>query len=465
MTTKKPLLLIPVENPVRELDPKLLMACVAAERGFCSVVGSRREMEFNIDRFPQSIYLSKSMTVRSLLFFRVARRFDVQIVTWDEEALVHLPPETYFSRRLHPRAIAFVSHLFAWGEDNARLWRQYPHLPAGIPIHVTGNPRSDMLRPELRPFYQKEVDAFQARYGDFILINTNFNHVNAFGADLNLFKPVKNAGRKAKFGRAARGMSRKYAEGLRDHKQAVFNDFQDLIPRLAQAFPEHAIVVRPHPTENHAVYRNIAAQYQRVHVTNDGNVVPWLLAAKAVIHNGCTTGVEAYVTGTPAISYRATINETYDNGFYRLPNRMSHQCFTFEELGDTLGKILKGDIGAADGDERRHLIDHYLAGKTGPLACERILDVLDKISVDMSDRRSNSQPIQRWLATGGLHLAKRIKSSLPGSHNRPEFQRHRYPGISGQELHTKINQFQQLLGHNRELKVEQVSNIMFKICQ
>ena len=465
MTAKKPLLLIPVENQVRELDPKLLLACVAAERGFCSVVGSRREMEFNIDRFPQSIYLSKSMTVRSLLFFRVARRFDVQIVTWDEEALVHLPPETYFSRRLDPRAIAFVSHLFAWGEDNARLWRQYPHLPAGIPIHVTGNPRSDMLRPELRPFYQKEVDAFQARYGDFILINTNFNHVNAFGADLNLFKPAKNAGRKAKFGRAARGMSRVYAEGLRDHKQAVFNDFQGLIPRLAQAFPEHAIVVRPHPTENHAVYRNIAAQYQRVHVTNDGNVVPWLLAAQAVIHNGCTTGVEAYVTGTPAISYRATINETYDNGFYRLPNRMSHQCFTFEALGDTLGKILKGDIGAADGDERRRLIDHYLAGKTGPLACERMLDVLDKISVDMSDRRSNSQPIQRWLATGGLHLAKRIKSSLPGSHNRPEFQRHRYPGISGQELHTKINQFQQLLGHNRELKVEQVSNIMFKICQ
>jgi len=125
-------ILIPVENQVRELDPKLLLACIAAERGFSSVIGSRREMEFNIDLFPQSIYLSKSMTIRSLLFFQVARRFDIEIVTWDEEALVHLPPETYFSRRLDPRAIKYVSHLFAWGEDNARLWRQYPHLPDGI---------------------------------------------------------------------------------------------------------------------------------------------------------------------------------------------------------------------------------------------------------------------------------------------------------------------------------------------
>ena len=144
MKTHQAMLLIPVENQVRELDPKLLLACVAAERGFSSVIGSRREMEFNIDMFPRSIYLSKSMTIRSLLFFRVASKFGHEIVTWDEEALVHLPPETYFSRRLDPSSIRYVSHLFAWGTDNADLWRLYPHLPAGIPIHITGNPRSDM---------------------------------------------------------------------------------------------------------------------------------------------------------------------------------------------------------------------------------------------------------------------------------------------------------------------------------
>jgi surface carbohydrate biosynthesis protein len=463
MTAQKPLLLIPVENQVRELDPKLLLACVAAKRGFSSVIGSRREMEFNIDLFPQSIYLSKSMTVRSLLFFRVARRFDVEIVTWDEEALVHLPPETYFSRRLDRRAIKYVSHLFAWGEDNALLWRQYPHLPDGIPIHITGNPRSDMLRPEIRTFYQKEVEELQAKYGDFILVNTNFNHVNAFGLDMNLFKTTRNSGQKAKFGRGARGMSREYAEGLRDHKQAVFDDFQRLIPCLEKEFPENAIVVRPHPTESHEVYQKIANQCERVHVTNEGNVVPWLMATKAVIHNGCTTGVEAHVTGTPAISYRESINETYDNGFYRLPNLMSHQCFSFDELFDMLRKVLEGEIGAADGDERRHLIDHHLAGKTGPLACERMLDVLDKVSANMPCERSISKRTQRWLVTRGLHFAKNIKSKLPGSHNRPEFQRHRYPGISSENLRAKLNQLQQLLGINQELQVEQVTRVMFKI--
>jgi surface carbohydrate biosynthesis protein len=465
MTIKKPLLLIPVENQVRELDPKLLLACVAAERGFSSIIGSRREMEFNIDAFPRSIYLSKSMTIRSLLFFRVAKKFGHEIITWDEEALVHLPAETYFSRRLDTRSIRYVSHLFAWGQDNAELWRQYAHLPDDIPIHITGNPRSDMLRPELRTFYEKEVNQICRKYGNFILVNTNFNHVNAYGPDMNLFKPVKKPGQKALFGRAARGMSREYAEGLRDHKQAVFEQFKRLIPELEKAFPDCNIVVRPHPTENHDVYNQIASQCERVFVTNEGNVVPWLMATKAVIHNGCTTGVEAYTMQVPAISYRAVVNEEYDYGFYVLPNKISYQCYDFEQLKGLLQRILQGEIGAADGDERQALIQRYLAAREGPLACEIMLDVLESIAEkpDLSSSPTLNKRLMRWFLTRGLHLAKGIKSHLPGSHNRLEFQRHRYPGISREALEAKLLQFQQLLGNNQDLKVEQVSDVMFKI--
>ncbi|MGD8393110.1 MAG: hypothetical protein PVH74_16365 [Desulfobacterales bacterium] len=465
MTDTKKLLLIPVENQVRELDPKLLFACVAAERGFTSVIGSRREMDFNIDMFPPSIYLSKSMTVRSLLFFRVANKFGHDIVTWDEEALVHLPPETYFSRRLDPRSIRYVSHLFAWGEENAELWRQYRYLPDFIPIHVTGNPRTDMLRPELRSFYENEVEQFKSKYGDFILINTNFNHINAFGPDMNLFKPVKIPGQKPAFGRAARGMSRDYAEGLRNHKQAIFDQFKKLVPELEQAFPEYNIVMRPHPTENHDVYKKIASECERVFVTNEGNVIPWLMATNALIHNGCTTGVEAYMLGVPAISYRAVVNEDYDYGFYVLPNKMSHQCFDFEELKDLLGEILSGEVGAADSEERQVLIRHYLAAQQGPLACERMMDVIETISGN--PKKTAKAPFKsklgHWAVTCGLHLVKQIKTSLPGSHNRPEFQRHRYPGISLENLRSKLDQFQHLRGNKQEFNVEQISNVMFEI--
>ncbi len=466
MSALKPLLLIPVENQVRELDPKLLLACIAARRGFSSVIGSRREMEMRIDFFPRSIYLSKSMTVRSLLFFWVAAKFGHDIITWDEEALVHLPPETYFSRRLNPAAIRYVTHLFAWGDENAELWLQYPHLPQGIPIHITGNPRSDMLRPELHAYYEEEVDAIRREYGSFILVNTNFNHVNAFGPDMNLFRPVKSTGRTPKFGRAARGMSREYAEGLRDHKIAVFQDFQQLIPELEKNFPDHTIVVRPHPTESHEAYRRIAASCSRVRVTNEGNVVPWLLSARALIHNGCTTGVEAFVMRIPAISYRATVNERYDNGFYKLPHTLSHQCFSFRELHETLGLILEGKLGSPDGDEHRKLARYHLAGmEDGSLACERMVDVLEQIAAAQAKPLSKAlvKRMDRWLARCGLHLLRIVKSKLPGSHNRPEFQRHRYPGLPIHEVVERLARFQHLLGDDRQLKVEPITATIYRI--
>jgi len=465
MSTTDALLLIPVENQVRELDPKLLLACIAARHGFASVIGSRRELELSIDSFPRAIYLSKSMTIRSLLFFRIARRLGHKIVAWDEEALVHLPPETYFSRRLSALSIRYVSRLFAWGQDNVELWRQYPHLPANTPIHVIGNPRGDMLRSELRAFYQQDAETLRNTHGNFILVNTNFNHVNAFGPDMNLFRPVKKPGAKARFGRSARGMGRAYASGLADHKQAVFSHFRKLIPKLELAFPDYRIVVRPHPTENHAVYHRIAANCQRILVTNTGNIVPWLMATRALIHNGCTTGVEAYVMGVPAISYRATINAAIDDGFYRLPNRLSHECFGFGELQATLQKILDGDLGVANTRARQTLIDRYLSAQDGPLACERLINVLEgmKVSQPAASGQAGFRQLERWLLTKGLQVARQFKSRLPGSHNLPEFQRHRYPIIPVDDIRTRIVRLQGLLGDHEKLSVEPLSAVSFRV--
>ncbi len=465
MNPAKATLFMPIENQVRELDSKLLLACIAAKRGFSSVIGSRREMHIRISSFPRGIYLAKSLPIHRNIIFKIMRKLGHEIVAWDEEALVHPQAETYYRRRVGPRGIKYVSHLFAWGEDNAELWRQYPELPIGMPIHVTGNPRGDLLRPKMRALFEEDAEELRKTYGDFILVNTNFNHVNAFSPDLNLFRPVKKPGEEPSFGRAARGMSRDYAEGLRDHKQDIFEKFQQFIPALEQAFPGYNIVVRPHPTENPHIYHDIAAQCERVQVTNEGNVVPWLVATRALIHNSCTTGVEAYVMGVPAISYRAAVNEYYDYGFYRLPNLLSHECFDFKELRVTLERILTGELGTADGDERKALIDQYLTAQEGPLACERMVDVLEGM---MEGRLELPRPplhdrLAGWSMSTIRTLIKRAKERLPGSHNRPEFQRHRYPEVSLEEIRARLSWFQQVLGDSKELKVEQISQQFFEI--
>ena len=78
----------------------------------------------------------------------------------------------------------------------------------------------------------------------------------------------------------------------------------------------------------------------------------------------------------PALVFLPGLNPYYDFDFQGLPNRLSHQCHSFEMLADTLRGIVNRTLGAAGGAERDALIDYFLAARSGALACERILDVL-----------------------------------------------------------------------------------------
>lgn len=457
-------LIIPVENQVRELEPKILLACIGARRGFSCIIGSRLEVDFHIASFPRSIYLSKSMTERSVKMFRIMGKLGHQILAWDEEALVHPPEDTYFTRRLSPTAIKMVSHLFAWGEENAELWQSYPEYP-DTPIHITGNPRGDMLRPELRGYYRQEAEQLRAKYGDFLLINTNFGMVNAFNPSQNLFLPGRSEGGEPVYGRAAVGMRREFAAGLHAHKQSLFEHFARLIPKLEQAFPSLNIVIRPHPVERPDVYHSIAAGSERVQVDNKGNVIPWLMASRALIHNGCTTGVEAYLLGVPAIAYQPTVDEYYDNGVFRLPNLLSHQCFDFDALQETLARVMKGTLGAAGGEDRRRLLAPFLSSWSGRLASERIIDTLESILEEQGElpQQPLGDRLQGWRQATRRRLIKRFKGYLPGSKYRPEFQRHRYPGLTLDEMLERVARFQQLLGDSKPLRVDRLGDHIFRI--
>jgi len=468
MNISKATLLIPVELQVRELDAKLLLACVAAQRGFPAVIGPRREMHFHIHSFPKSIYLSKSLTIGSSSVFRMLKKLGHKIVAWDEEALVHLPPESYYQARLSAKSVQFVNCLIAWGEDNEELWHNYPQMPSGLPIRITGNPRGDLLRPELRSFYNSEVEKIRRKHGDFILINTNFNQVNAYHPGMNLIKPPTGPDKKLELGRRAllMGMSLEYAEGLTRHKQSIFEDFQELIPVLDQAFEDHTIVVRPHPAENPEVYHRIAGRCRRVQVTNEGNVVPWLIAAKALIHNGCTTGVEAYALGLPTISYRASIDENYDHAFHRLPNQLSHECYDLEQLQAKLAAILNGDPCNTNGDKRKQTMAHHLAAMEGPLACDRIVDLFEEL--DGSFEKEKVPSLKDRYKNWRWSIRRRINKIFRGysedmSHNKSDFLRHRYPGISKKDIKAKLDSFQRAFNSDADLKIETIYRKFYRI--
>ena len=459
MTISPSSFIIPVENQVRELDAKLLLACAAAERGFPVVLGSRSYVNFVMPSLPRGVFLAKSMRALSKRSLNLIHGFGHDIVAWDEESLVRYDSPEYYDWRYSEDTFKVIDRLFAWGADDAEFFASYPGY-TGAPVHVTGNPRIDLLRPELRGYFAPEVASLRQRYGDFILINTNFSFVNNFVPAQNLIQHDLRG--RPQVGLTGKGMSLEFALGMAAHQQTICDHFRTLLPMLTSWFPDHRIVLRPHPSENHEVWRHLFADSPQIEVAHEGNVVPWLMAARALLHNGCTTAVEASVLGTPAVSYMPVTSDIYD---YHLPNGLSHCARTPLEVREVLAEVLDGRRGTVDAATRERLFSRHLAATQGPLACDRVLDVL--IAHGYADRappRPAAWPwMKTWLGSRLRTLVKRINSRRPQHRNSAAHHAHRFPGVTVAELNARIARFGHELNRFGSIRAEAHSPYVFHI--
>jgi surface carbohydrate biosynthesis protein len=448
----RPPLIIPVENQTRELDAKLLLALVAAERGFPVVLGSRTHVHFEIASLPLGIYLAKSMRTLSERMFTIMRRLGMDIVAWDEEALIHAPPERFYKRGISTKAMELTSAVFAWGPDNVDLFRECPGY-SGVPIHATGNPRFDLMRAEVAPYFEPEAQAIRERYGNFILVNTNFGTVNQYNRNVGFRPGAKNGPERA---------SDAYPAELAQHRLALFHSFLEMIPRLADAFPSLTIIVRPHPVEGHGRWREAAEGRSNVQVVHEGNVIPWLLSAKSVIQNGCTTGVEAFILRTPCVAYQPATSERYDND---LPMAMCHRAFDRDELVDITRTIVDGGLGPCDESTQWKLLERFVAALEGPLASERIVDVLEEKLAAAPELPSSSflDRAKGRLESRQRKIEKQLMGMVPGHRNSSDYFSHRFPELSVEDLQERIVRFDSLLGRFEGIQARRISKHVFEI--
>lgn len=451
-------LLIPIENQVRELDPKLLLATCAAKTGIQSYIGYRTEMDIMITSLPRGIYLAKSFTQRSDKMFNILAKLGYCICAWDEEALVHYPPDIYYKRRLSQKALSHVSHLFTWGQDNEDLMTAYKDLPSSISMHKVGNPRLDMLRKQFSYYYDDEVAQIKNEYGEFILINTNFGNVNAHLPIHNLFINKDDQGNYKDMGRGATGMGREYSEGRAKFKQKIFDHFQELIPFIANKFASTRIIIRPHPVENKHVYQQLASKFNNVQVAQKGNVIPWIRASTALIHSGCTTGIEAYLSNKPAIAYVPITDSRYGYDAI-MPDALSHQCHDLKEIVLTLERSLSGNLPDIDSN----LIQKYIEFDQDQLCSTKIVDTLKSIMQTSHIKANFNENIHGSLLANKRRFIKRLKGLSAKSKYSASFQQVRFPTLDEQELQLKINRFAQILDSPVNVTIKQISPHIFLV--
>ena len=104
--------------------------------------------------------------------------------------------------------------------------------------------------------------------------------------------------------------------------------FIDAIKFLANNNDKFDIVLRPHPTENIKAWEIFLENVPNVHVIRQDSITAWVKNSFAVMHNGCTTAIEATISGKPVITYSPFKMEYA----HELSNKLGHKVESKEEL-------------------------------------------------------------------------------------------------------------------------------------
>jgi len=442
-------LFIPVETKVRELDAKLFLALTAAEAGWVVILGGQKELRRRLPQFSSGVYIDKSVTVNKQKWFKYCKALGHVVVAWDEEGLVYFDEETLKEMRLGKESLSSIELFFAWGDHQKNSIRSMlPDLQNNL--QVTGNPRFDLLRQELRGLYDQSTYKLRQTHGRFILINTSFPFANHFLGEEAMHTMYANY----PINRLRPDFFREWAKV----HAAALASFRQMIPEVSRAFPEHTIILRPHPSENHDNWRQWVCDVPRVKVLTTGPVVEWIAAADFMIHFDCTTGIEAFAMDVCAIAF--------DDGKipgYRqpLPNALSYHARTIGKVVEMGKLIIDGKLGPASEDTEMKKIAHrHIASLDGEFAVDRIVQILRSIpegSVSIGNIqmvRARFYAFYVWLRDGMQRKLKKKETSYAAQ---------KFPQTDIAEIQGRANKLSAVLGRFDNVSIIEKGKNCFEI--
>lgn len=272
-----------VENDNRELISRVMIAGELAAAGIPSIIGQQKLLANSFEHLKPGVIVLKGMNQVQANIAGIAQKAGHTVCAIDEEAMgLDRPDQAMRDVTLDIALDAVFTSSPEFAGFYAKLLKAQPQ------VHVTGNPRFDILRN--KDLYKDRAADIREKAGDFILINTNCGGVNsAWGGIANYIGVLYNTG------------------WVRDPSDITSHLIHDMVNMKNLAGVANLLIdskirvlIRPHPSENGATWGSLTQG--RCGVVGDDWHVPWMEAASLVVHAGCTTGLEASIMGKPSMS-------------------------------------------------------------------------------------------------------------------------------------------------------------------
>lgn len=372
-----------LEVSSRELDSKLLLATLAASKGHEVIISGLSEIinGLKTGTLTPGIFHTKSLTPseKKINTHQEIINNKSLITSIDEEAgITHFGYDEFTRERYSDLTIDQSSAVFCWGTDDEENLKKIFHKNSHK-IFKTGNPRVDLWRSISSDYW---IEPKRMPKKPYLLVSSNMEstRVRTFYEEIKMQKAAGYFERDP-------ALFKKLFYVMSDDYKKIY-EFIEAIKFIATNNNEFDIVLRPHPMENTKIWEFYLDNIPNVHVIMEDCITTWVKNSFAVMHNGCTTAIEASISGKPLLTYKP-FEMSYD---HKLANAQGYKAYSKEDLLIKINDIFNSQK-ISNSKKTTTKISKELSQKihidNNELAAEKIVKVWESISNDSHSKTNN----------------------------------------------------------------------------
>ena len=284
-----------IENTKRELDAKIYLAIVAARNNWSVIICSKSNFLKQIKNFKKGIVFLKSVGVKNEALVNKGRELGFSFVSTDEEG-INFFNEQRLMLRMSGNIYNGLISFFSWGKKDALVINKN-HPEQKHVNYIVGNPRIDVLKHPLNKKYMRNAEKIKNKYGNFILLASNFGKV---------IKSTKTdwVSDFIKAGLIKTDDEIKLEKDAVNFEKENMNEFIMLTKELCLRFPTKNFIFRPHPTEDLSFWEKALKNLKNLKINTDTlSTNNFTMASDLLIASNCFTNTESFFLGKNSINF------------------------------------------------------------------------------------------------------------------------------------------------------------------
>ncbi|MDB2591966.1 hypothetical protein N9X80_04550 [Candidatus Pelagibacter bacterium] len=440
---------IHLENIIRELDGKLLTGVLAASKGHEVIISDLECIEKGIRRgfLEPGIFHTKSLTPgeKKISYIKEIKKKGNLVTSLDEEGgLIRDNYLEFLKERYSETTINYASAVFCYGKDDSKTLKKFFNKYESK-IHKTGSPRVDLWQNHFLKYWEIPKKFSKKPY---LLVVSNMSFANFAKPFKKIIETqMKNGLYKIK----PEFFSQTFITASEQFKTILA--FIEAIKHLADNNKGYDIILRPHQNEDLESWKIFLEGIPNVYVYREGSITGWINNSFAVMHNGCTSALEATISKKPLLTYIPHKQNLFGNN---LPNKLGYKIKKKNELLFKVNNLFCAIKFKRKNSNKKQLptiVSKKVYIDNKELAAKKIINQWEKLTKNKTLFKSSNN----WLLFK-LHLKAMKINGIRSKGFNVKSESYKFPPFKINDINMRINKLKKILKIKKNLKCKLLSD-------